>query len=176
MMGWLGLTPGRFGRVALWQPAANSWADGRPALAFQFGDTMVEAYDPRYLRGIESFNRSAYFDAHEEWESLWQDWAGADRTFYQGLIQVAVCLHHVGRRNMLGATKLYRSSRDYLRPYRPWHAGLDVDGLLKDFQDYWSAIEQNASVEGACGLELRKSPQLTLTESPSPSAERLGPD
>lgn len=137
---------------------------------------MVEAYDPRYLRGIESFNRSAYFDAHEEWESLWQEWTGADRTFYQGLIQVAVCLHHVGRRNMLGARKLYRSSRDYLRPYRPWHAGLDVDGLLNAMQDCWSEIERSSGVGDARGVETPTFPQLTLTESPAAPVERLTPD
>ena len=138
---------------------------------------MVEAYDPRYLRGIASFNRCAYFDAHEEWESLWQEWTGEDRTFYQGLIQVAVCLHNVGRRNMRGASKLYRSSCDYLRFYRPWHAGLDIDGLLNDFRHCWSEIERcasaNASASDAQGLLPRLCPQLALTEAPQTLVERL---
>ena len=35
--------------------------------------------DPRYLRGVELFNRGDYFDAHEVWEELWLDSPSADR-------------------------------------------------------------------------------------------------
>ena len=81
-------------------------------------------YDPRYLQGIEYFNRCEFFEAHDVWEELWADYRGSSRTFYQGLIQVAVCLHHFGNGNTRGAAKLYHSSRKYLEPYAPWHDGL----------------------------------------------------
>ena len=58
------------------------------------------------------------------------DYHGPSRTFYKGLIQVAVCLHHFGRNNTRGARKLYLSSRNYLGDYRPHHEGIDLDGLL----------------------------------------------
>jgi predicted metal-dependent hydrolase len=133
---------------------------------------MAEPYDPRYMRGIESFNRSAYFDAHEEWEALWQELTGEDRTFYQGLIQVAVCLYHVGRRNMRGASKLYRSSRDYLRPFAPWHAGLDLEKLMHDFQDCWSEAERRSNAQESRLLDPDKLPRITLTEWPPANAEQ----
>ncbi len=88
-------------------------------------------YDPRYLQGIDYFNRGAFFDAHEVWEELWTDTEGPTRRFYQGLIQVAVCLHHFGNGNTRGARKLYHSSTDYLRAYCPRHAGLDVQRFLE---------------------------------------------
>jgi uncharacterized protein len=93
---------------------------------------MSGPYDPRYLQGIDYFNRRAFFDAHEVWEELWTDTQGPARQFYQGLIQVAVCLHHFGNGNVRGALKLYRSSSEYLRAYLPRHAGLDVEQLLHD--------------------------------------------
>ena len=65
-------------------------------------DAMGEQYDPRYLEGIDCFNRGAFFDAHEVWEALWTDTEGPSRRFYQGLIQVAVCLHHFGNGNLRG--------------------------------------------------------------------------
>jgi predicted metal-dependent hydrolase len=87
-------------------------------------------YDPRYLRGIEFFNECEFFEAHEVWEELWSDVQGPSRRFYQGLIQVAVCLHHFGNGNLRGAQKLYHSSRGYLTQYEPLHLGLDVSQLL----------------------------------------------
>jgi hypothetical protein len=90
-------------------------------------------YDPRYLRGIGYFNECEFFEAHEAWEELWADDQGPSRRFFQGLIQVAVCLHHFGNGNIRGARKLYCSSRDYLEPYRPFHLGLDVDQFLRQF-------------------------------------------
>lgn len=59
------------------------------------------------------------------------DYHGPSRTFYKGLIQVAVCLHHFGRRNTRGARKLYHTSRKYLGSYRPHHEGIDLDRLLE---------------------------------------------
>lgn len=92
------------------------------------------SYDPRYLQGIEHFNACDFFEAHEVWEELWTDYQGPSRKFYQGLIQVAVCLHHFCNGNIRGAKKLYVSSRDYLEPYRPSHEGLDVDKLIGDLE------------------------------------------
>jgi predicted metal-dependent hydrolase len=88
------------------------------------------SHDPRYLQGIEHFNQCDFFEAHEVWEDLWKDIEGPTRDFYKGLIQVAVCLHHFGNGNIRGAKKLYHSSRGYLAPYGPKHAGLDVERFL----------------------------------------------
>ena len=94
----------------------------------------MPSYDPRYLEGIEHFNRCDFFEAHEIWEELWKDYSGPSRKFYQGLIQVAVCLHHFGNGNIRGAVKLYHSSRGYLQPYGPLHEGIDLDKLLAEME------------------------------------------
>ncbi len=39
--------------------------------------------------GQDLFNDEKYFEAHEEWEKLWKMEMGLDRTWLQGLIQVA---------------------------------------------------------------------------------------
>jgi predicted metal-dependent hydrolase len=95
---------------------------------------MPASYDARYLAGIEHFNACDFFEAHEVWEDVWKDYTGPSRKFYQGLIQVAVCLHHFGNGNIRGALKLYHSSRAYLEPYRPKHEGIDLDKLLAELQ------------------------------------------
>jgi len=91
-------------------------------------------YDPRYLAGIEHFNVCDFYEAHEVWEELWADYSGPSRRFYQGLIQVAVCLHHFGNGNIRGAKKLYHSSRDYLKDYLPKHEGIDLKKLFAQLE------------------------------------------
>ncbi len=95
---------------------------------------MPDTPDPRYLAGIDLFNRGEYFDAHDVWEELWTDCPSADRRFYQSLIQAAVALYHWGRRNPTGARRLFSSGRAYMAPYRPAHRGLAVD-------DFWRQVE-----------------------------------
>lgn len=92
------------------------------------------AHDRRYLEGIEHFNKCDFFEAHEVWEELWADTQGPSRRFYQGLIQVAVCLHHFGNGNIRGAKKLYFGCRGYLEDYRPKYLDLNLDKLLAELE------------------------------------------
>jgi len=87
-------------------------------------------YHPLYLGGIERFNCHDYFESHERWESLWKSEAGPARSFYKGLIQAAVALHHLSRGNTRGAQKLLGKSERYLAPYRPYYLGLDVERFV----------------------------------------------
>ena len=90
----------------------------------------MDTYDPRYLAGILFFNEHDFFEAHEVWEDLWSESHGAERRFYQGLIQAAVGLFHFSGGNLGGAVKLYRSSYDYMKTCGSPFLGLDVDEVL----------------------------------------------
>lgn len=92
-------------------------------------------YDPRYLAGIDLFNRREFFEAHEVWEDLWHDTSGPDRRFYQGLIQAAVAAYHAGNGNGRGAHRLFHSGRKYMSAFPPHHLGLDI-------ADFWAAMER----------------------------------
>jgi hypothetical protein len=98
------------------------------------GMNPATEYDPRYLDGIELFNRAEYFEAHEVWEDLWHDTSGPDRRFYQGLIQAAVAVYHAGNGNVPGARRLFHSGRRYMSGFPARHLGLDV-------AEIWSALE-----------------------------------
>ncbi len=102
-----------------------------------------DTYDPLYLQGIEHFNVCDFFEAHEVWEELWTDYHGESRKFYQGLIQVAVALHHFGNGNIRGAKKLYHSSSTYLSAYRPLHMGLDLEKFLAQFTRCFQEVLAN---------------------------------
>jgi uncharacterized protein len=51
--------------------------------------------DARLEPGLAAFDRGEFFAAHELWEDVWRGLAGDDRLIVQGLIQIAVGLHHL---------------------------------------------------------------------------------
>ena len=125
-------------------------------------DDLDEQYDSRYLAGIEHFNVCDFFEAHEVWEELWVEIEGPTRKFYQGLIQVAVCLHHFGNGNIRGARKLYHTSCRYLEAYLPVHEGLDVEKLIRELticcQEFLESDEEFPQAE----ILVEKIPEIHL--------------
>ena len=117
-----------------------------------------------YRAGIELFNNCEFFEAHDVWEELWAEYRGESRTFYQGLIQVAVALHHFCNGNVRGAKKLYHSSRAYLDPYRPMHLGCDLDHLFLEMEECFG--EMLAQEDNANAVEVNPEliPEIHLDE------------
>lgn len=72
-------------------PAGHSY--GRPVERPLTFDPDNWHSNSAYLRGIELFNYGYYWEAHEEWESLWHAAGrrGPIADFLKGLIQLAVC-------------------------------------------------------------------------------------
>jgi uncharacterized protein len=70
--------------------------------------------DDTFERGLALFNRGEFFACHEVWEELWLRSAGADKLFYQGLIQAAVAILHAERGNPRGAASTWRKARTKL--------------------------------------------------------------
>ena len=120
-------------------------------------------YDPRFLKGIEYFNECEFFEAHDEWEELWQEYQGPSREFYQGLIQVAVCLHHFGNGNTRGAAKLFHSSSKYLEKYKPLHEGVNVEQLLDQLKDCCSDILSSSDDFPDVEIVVDRIPEIHLT-------------
>jgi len=124
-------------------------------------------YDERFLAGVRYFNETDFFAAHEHWEDLWKDYQGPLREFYQGLIQVAVCLHHFGNGNVHGARKLYHSSTAYLQPYRPYQDGVDLDQLVSELTVYCQAILDPEIESPVLKIETGSLPKIDLNPAPA---------
>ena len=71
------------------------------------------------LQAFGEFNRGEWFACHETLEDLWVGTDGEIRHFYQGVLQVAVALHHWRNGNYAGAVRLLVGGADYLRLVRP---------------------------------------------------------
>jgi predicted metal-dependent hydrolase len=66
-----------------------------------------------FLQGVRLFNRTEFFAAHEVWEDVWRAAPCDEKLFLQGLIQVAVALHHHSTGNRAGAISvLERATRN----------------------------------------------------------------
>ncbi len=84
---------------------------------------------PELRRGVDQFNRGEYFECHETLEALWRRESGPSRELYQGIIQLAVALHHVRGGNHKGAVSMLDKALPRLRrvPPRPgWIDTADV--------------------------------------------------
>ncbi len=89
---------------------------------------MTHDNDP-WLRGIEQFNRREFFECHESWETIWLPAPEPDRTFLQGIIQVACAFHHDLRGNRTGAESLLRRGLEKIERFPADYRGLDVEAL-----------------------------------------------
>jgi len=97
-------------------------------------------HDP-YREGLRLFNEHLFFDAHEALEDVWRAASEPDRKFFQGLIQVAVALHHHSRGNMVGCRSLLERARRNLTPYPPAYGGLDLAAFLHSVDQWRVALE-----------------------------------
>jgi len=88
-------------------------------------------HDPRFLEGVEHFNRQDFYSAHDAWESLWLERFGEERDFLQGLILCAVALHHYGRKNHNGARSRFRLAVGKLEKYPGTFWGIDLKNFLR---------------------------------------------
>ncbi len=132
-----------------------------------FMEDATTDYDPRYLAGILFFNRRDFFEAHEVWEDLWADTGAPERRFYQALIQAAVALYHFGNGNFGGATKLYRSSRDYMAPYAPTYRGLDTAAFWQQMERCFAGVFGPEPPPRSLRPEDALIPVITLEPSPA---------
>lgn len=84
----------------------------------------------KFYEGIEQFNRQEFFKAHETLESVWKDRKTSDRTFIQGIIQIAVGCHHLRNGNIAGATLLFRRGLAKLESFKPCYDRVDVEKFV----------------------------------------------
>jgi len=92
----------------------------------------LSASQKQLLRqGIALFNQELFFECHEALEEAWLEASGGQKTFLQGLIQLAVALHHLRRENVNGAARLLAAGIEKLSPFCPQHEGVQVAPLLE---------------------------------------------
>jgi len=94
------------------------------------------------LQGIREFNGKEWFECHETVEDLWIGSEGELRDFYQGIIQIAVALHHWRNGNFGGAVSLLKGGAGYLGKVTEACQWVDVAGLIADADRMRTALEE----------------------------------
>lgn len=92
----------------------------------------------KYAQGIALFNAGEFFDAHEALEDVWRESSGPEKPFLQGLIQIAVALHHYSTGNLVGARSLLARGARQLNHYPDAYGRIDL-GKLRAALGQWEA-------------------------------------
>ena len=104
----------------------------------------IPVYSSELRRGIELFNRGAFFEAHEVLEDVWRASPEADKKFLQGLTQLAVAFHHHSRGNLAGAGSVLDRAVRNLSQYPDGHHGIGLEDLRQQV-DAWKKSLKNGS-------------------------------
>lgn len=91
---------------------------------------MNESIPPEFWQGVEQFNSGQFYACHDTLEALWIEANEPERIFYQGILQIAVALYHLGNDNFRGAVILLGEGSNRLRRYSSNYAGLDIADFL----------------------------------------------
>ena len=91
--------------------------------------------------GIRLFNAALFFECHEVLEQAWLEASGPQKMFLQGLIQVAVSLHHLRQENFVGARRLLAAGLEKLSATAPQPAEIDVAGLLQALEPLQEGLQ-----------------------------------
>ena len=120
-----------------------------------------------YRHGLQLFNQGEFFETHEVLEDVWRAAPAEDRRFLQGLIQVAVALHHHSTGNLVGCRSVLARAWRNLSLYPTEYAGLDLAALLANLEQWRHALETGQSLPAPPHLVLRPSGR-----NPDPSSGR----
>jgi len=85
--------------------------------------------DSLLRQGIVEFNRGHFFEAHELWEEAWNEAAGDEKRFYQGLVQLAAGYHKLSLAQYNGARKLLERGQQTLSDFPATYAGIDLTAV-----------------------------------------------
>jgi predicted metal-dependent hydrolase len=103
---------------------------------------MNEGMPDEFWQGVEQFNAGQYYACHDTLEALWIEAAEPEKTFYQGILQIAVALYHLSNHNLRGAMILLGEGSNRLRRYPSEYGGIDVDELLSQSAALLTALQQ----------------------------------
>ncbi len=104
--------------------------------------------------GVEQFNQREFYACHDTLEALWIEADLSDKQFYQGILQIAVALYHLGNQNWRGAVILLGEGMNRLRNYQPDHGEIDVESFLTEVAQIVKLLQQTGPEQVASVIEL----------------------
>src|SRR5208282_150477 len=94
-----------------------------------------------FARGMRQFNAREFWHAHESWEAIWLEAPEPDKTFLQGIIQIAAAFYHHQRDNLEGMRSLMRRGLAKVEGFPPGYSGIRLEELRRAVRDWLAASE-----------------------------------
>ncbi len=104
-------------------------------------DTPPDDWPPDFWQGVEQFNQQQFYACHDTLEAIWLEAMDPERTFYQGILQIAVALYHLGNHNWQGAVMLLGEGLNRLSRYPDDYANLDLDRFRNEGYTLLQALQ-----------------------------------
>lgn len=102
---------------------------------------MTTEIPEEFWQALEQFNSQDFYACHDTLEALWMDAVEPDKKFYQGVLQIAVSLYHLGNLNWRGAVILLGEGISRLGYYSPEYYTINVEKLLTESQEILQALQ-----------------------------------
>jgi predicted metal-dependent hydrolase len=119
---------------------------------------MDEDQQRRLLEdGRRAFNLGEFYESHEFWEDVWNEIDDPERTWVQGMIQVATGLHKLQRERPDVCRTLLQKALTKLADVPPALFGYDLARLCADARRVYHAVEQGQPAD-ARSVKLGKAP------------------
>ena len=106
---------------------------------------MTEIVPQEFWQGVEEFNQGEFYACHDTLEALWMESSEPEKTFYQGVLQIAVALYHLGNSNWRGAVILLGEGTNRLQRYQPIYSEIDVEKLIDQSTELLAALQQSGA-------------------------------
>jgi predicted metal-dependent hydrolase len=95
-----------------------------------------------FWQGVEQFNQGEFYACHDTLEAIWMEAMEPERAFYQGVLQIAVALYHLGNQNRRGAVILLGEGINRLHRYQPAYNGINVMQLVTESSNLLNTLQQ----------------------------------
>jgi uncharacterized protein len=97
---------------------------------------------PQFWQGVAEFQKGEYYACHDTLEALWIEAQEPDKTFFQGVLQIAVACYHLSQQNWRGAVILLGEGMYRLSTYQPHYSEIDVEYLLDTSAELLQYLQQ----------------------------------
>jgi predicted metal-dependent hydrolase len=103
---------------------------------------VTQTLPTEFWQGVEQFNHQEFYACHDTLEALWMEAIEPLKTFYQGVLQIAVALYHLSNHNWRGSVILLGEGINRLRYYQPAYADVDVAQFLTQSAELLTILQQ----------------------------------
>lgn len=100
-------------------------------------------FPPEFWQGVEEFNRGEFYACHDTLEAIWLESVDPEKTFYQGILQIAVAMYHLSNQNWKGCLMLLGEGTNRLRRYRPEYGEIDVESLFSQGLEMLQVLQES---------------------------------